>query len=125
MEGTILGTFVGILIATLLNAIVLWIVGKLGIGMIIEKFGTAFVAAFLVAVIGVLLSKLSGSMFAGSNSALISTVLHIVVSAVVLLIVDKILPGMQTKGFLGAIVAAIAMGLVSWLLGILLVGLLK
>jgi putative membrane protein len=125
MEGSVLGTIIGLIIATLLNAVVLWIVGKMGVGMVIEKFGTAFVAAFLLALIGVLLTRLTGGWFAGSNSAIMGTIVHIVVSAIILLIVDKILPGMQTKGFLGAIIAAIAIGLVAWLISLVVSGLMK
>jgi len=39
---------------------------------------------------------------------------------VVLLLSDKILPGMKVDGFLGAIIAAIAIAVVSWLLAWLL-----
>jgi putative membrane protein len=118
--GEILGAVIGILLSTVFNSIILWIVGKLGIGISIERFGTAIVAAFLVAIIGFLLHQLTAGwtgMFGGSTG---STLLHIVGSAIILLIVGKMLPGMATKGFLGAIVAAIAIGLVSWLLGLLL-----
>ena len=41
---------------------------------------------------------------------------YLVVAAVVLLLADKFVPGMQVKGFVGAIVAAIAIGVVYWLL---------
>jgi uncharacterized membrane protein YvlD (DUF360 family) len=42
------------------------------------------------------------------------------VAAIVLLLADKFVPGMQVKGFVGAIVAAIAMAVVYWLLAWLL-----
>ena len=38
-----------------------------------------------------------------------------IVAAVVLLISDKFLPGMEVDGFVGAIIAAIAIGVVGWL----------
>jgi uncharacterized membrane protein YvlD (DUF360 family) len=38
----------------------------------------------------------------------------------VLLISDKFVPGMKVNGFMGAIIAAVAIGLVSWLISWLL-----
>jgi len=40
---------------------------------------------------------------------------------VVLLLSDKILPGMKVDGFLGAIIAAVAIAVIDWLLTWLLV----
>lgn len=122
MEPTLIGAIIGILIGTIFNAIVLWIVGKLGIGITIEKFGTAFVAALIIAVIGVLTANLTKGM-EGAMGKFGGTVLHIVFSAAIILLVDKIMPGMKAKGFLGAVIAAIAIGVVQWLLGSVVAGL--
>ena len=46
--------------------------------------------------------------------------LALVIAAVVLLVSDKFLPGMQVAGFTGAIVAAIAIAIVTWLISLLL-----
>jgi putative membrane protein len=43
-------------------------------------------------------------------------IVGLVVAAVVLLLADKFIPGMQVKGFGGAIIAAIAIGVVNWLI---------
>jgi putative membrane protein len=37
---------------------------------------------------------------------------------VVLIIAGNIVPGMRVKGFVGALVAAIAIGVVGWLIGL-------
>jgi putative membrane protein len=42
------------------------------------------------------------------------------VAAVVLLIADRFVPGMKVNGFVGALVAAIAIAVVAWLIGLLL-----
>jgi len=44
----------------------------------------------------------------------------LVVAAVVLLIADRFVPGMKVNGFVGALVAAIAIAVVAWLIGLLL-----
>ncbi len=51
---TIAGLIVGILIATLLAGLIIWIVGKLGLGLEVSGLGTAFLAALVVAVVSAL-----------------------------------------------------------------------
>jgi putative membrane protein len=50
-------------------------------------------------------------------------IINIIVAAIVLMISDRFLSGMQVNGFIGAIIAAIAIGVVAfiiaWLLGLL------
>ena len=46
---------------------------------------------------------------------MVHAIILLIIAAVVLLISDKILPGLKVEGFLGAIVAAIAIAVVSWL----------
>ncbi len=43
----------------------------------------------------------------------------LIIAAVVLMISDKFVPGMTVKGFTGAIVAAIAIAVVYWVLGLI------
>ncbi len=118
--GSILGIIIGIVVATIFNGLILWIIAKMGLGIVIEKFGSALLTALLVAVIGYVMVKVTADwkgMFSGAGG---STVLHIIGTALLLIIVDKILPGMRTKGIMGAIIAAIALGIIGWLLGIAL-----
>lgn len=44
-----------------------------------------------------------------------AALINLVVAAVVLMISDKFLPGMEVKGFGGAIIAALGIGVVGWL----------
>ena len=111
------GALVVILIATLLNALVIWIVGKLGLGIDINKFGTAFVAAFLIAVIWALLDYFH---IGGSGAGFAQSVVRLIASALVLMLVGNLLKGMVTKGFLGAIIAALAMTAVYWMINYIL-----
>ena len=111
------GALIALLIATLMNALVIWIVGKLGLGIDINNFGTAFVAAFLIAVIWGLLDYFH---IAGPGQGFVASLVRLVVSALVLMLVGNILKGMVTKGFLGAIIAAIAMTAVYWVINYIL-----
>jgi uncharacterized membrane protein YvlD (DUF360 family) len=118
--GTITGMIVGLLIATSLNSVIIWIVAKLGLGIELKNFGTAIVAAFLSSLIGLGLSKISAQLFGASGQTFGGIALHIIGSALVLLVVSKLLSGMQTKGFLGAILAAISMGVLYYLISLML-----
>jgi len=108
---------IALLVATLMNALVIWIVGKLGLGIDIKNFGTAFVAAFLIAAIWALLDYFH---IAGPGQGFLSSLVRLVVSALVLMLVGNILKGMVTKGFLGAIIAALAMTAVYWMINYIL-----
>ena len=122
--GTMLGSIIGILIATILYGIVIYVVGKLKLGIEVNNFGTAFVAAFLIALITVMLEYFHIiSADAGGGWGL--HLLRLIVSALVIMLVGSMLKGMVTKGFLGAIVAALAITAVGWLLGMVLGSVMK
>ena len=50
----------------------------------------------------------------------LGAILNLVVAAVVLMIADRFVPGMKVGGFVGALIAAIAIAVVAWLIGLLL-----
>jgi uncharacterized membrane protein YvlD (DUF360 family) len=118
--GSITGMIIGLIIATTVNSIIIWIVAKLGLGIEVKNFGTAIVAAFLAALIGLGLSKISSQLFGASGQTYGGIALHIFGSALVLLLVSKLLSGMQTKGFFGAILAAISIGVLYYLISLIL-----
>ena len=44
----------------------------------------------------------------------LAAIVNLIVAALVLMIADKFLSGMEVHGFLGAIIAALAIGVVGW-----------
>jgi uncharacterized membrane protein YvlD (DUF360 family) len=56
---------------------------------------------------------------APEQATLLNAIILLVISAVVLMISDRFVRGMQVSGFMGAIIAAIAIGVVRWLIGFL------
>jgi putative membrane protein len=110
-------------VATILNfviwlvvaALVIWIVSRLKLGLTVSGFGAAIIAALVIAVVSAiimwLLSLLGITMGGGFWGAIIA----LIVAVVVLMISDRFVPGMQVKGFTGAIIAAIAIAVVSWI----------
>jgi len=115
--GALVGLILGIVIATAVMAALIWIVGKLGLGLEVDGFGPAFVTALLVAVVGGLVNWVwTGLLGFGTGSGIWSGIFHIVVAAGVLLFVGDRVRGIQVKGFGGAIVACLAIGAVAWLI---------
>jgi putative membrane protein len=50
----------------------------------------------------------------------LGAIVNLIIAAVVLLVSGRIVPGLRVKGFGGALIAAIAIGVFSWLLNLVL-----
>jgi putative membrane protein len=109
-----------IIIGTLVNALIIYVVGKLGLGMSVAGFVPAIVAALVISVITALvlwLMNMAGISFGGGW---IGAIVSLVVSAIVLMLAANLLPGFTVDGFTGALVAALAIAVVAWLIGLVL-----
>jgi putative membrane protein len=115
----ILGAIVGILIAAAIGGLIIWIVAKLGLGLEVDGFVPAFIAAIIIAVVAGLVNWLLGALGITIGGGFLGAIVHLVIAAVVLMISGSIVPGMRVKGFVGALIAAIAMGVVGWLIGLI------
>jgi len=113
MEATF-GWMLGILIATLVSAVVIWIVGQLNLGMSVKSFGAAFVAALVVAVISAGAQWLLWELRIFVPGGMAGTIVNVLVAAVVLLLAGNVVQGMKVRGFSGALIAAVAMAVVSY-----------
>jgi len=99
----------------LASALVIWIVGKMNLGMTIDGFMPAIIAAIMIAIISVGATWLLNLLGIGGGGWL-GSIISLIVAALVLLLADKFVPGMRVNGFVGALVAAIAIAVVAWLL---------
>lgn len=115
---SILGAIVGILIAAAIGGLIIWIVAKLGLGLEVDGFVPAFIAAIIIAVVAGLINWLLGLLGITIGGGILGAIVHLVIAAVVLMISGNIVPGMRVKGFAGALIAAIAIGVVGWLIGL-------
>ncbi len=114
MEG-VLGLIVGILIAALISGFVLWIVSMLNLGLSVANFGWAMLAGLLIGI----LTNLAQS-FVGDAGGIIGIVINLVIAALVILGCGALLKGLTVNGFVGALIAAVAIALINWGLVILL-----
>jgi putative membrane protein len=115
-----MGLLVGTIIAILIDALVIWIVSKLKLGLTVGSFANAIVAAIVIAVVAAVIAWLFGLVGITIGGGLLGAIITLIVAAVVLLVSDKFLPGLKVAGFGGAIVAAIAMAVLFWLVSLVL-----
>lgn len=122
--GALIGLVIGIVIGTLLFGTVIWVVGKLGLGMDVRNFGSALLAALVISVVAGIfnwvLAMLSISIGGGLGGALV----HLIIATLVLMVGSNITPGVSVRGFWGALVAALAIAIIQWLMMLALGGVL-
>ena len=119
----IIGLLIGALLGGLFAGFIIWVVGKLGLGMEVDGFRPAFIAAFVIAILSAVIHWIWQAVFnytppAGWGGAII----NLVTSAIVLQSAGNWVKGLRVKGFRGAIVASLAIAAVQLLLGLLLAG---
>ncbi len=113
----IVGLLIGIVLGALISGFVIWIVGKLGLGLEVDGFGSAFIAAIIIALVGGVINWLLGLLGVTIGGGWLGAIIHLIIAAIVLMISDRLLKGLRVAGFVGALIAAIAIGAVYWLLG--------
>lgn len=109
-----------VVIIGLISAFVIWIVGKLRLGLEVDGFGSAFIAAIVIALVSGVITWLLGLAGIMDGGGLIGGLVHLVISAIVLMISARLLPGLRVAGFGGALLASIAIGAIYWLGGLAL-----
>jgi putative membrane protein len=109
-------------VSIVLAAIVLMIVSRLNIGLKVADFKAAAIAAVVIAVIAGVITWFLGLFSVSLSGDLIGAIVALIVAAVVLLAAAKFVPGLEVKGFGGAIIAAIGIAVVTflgnWFLGL-------
>lgn len=119
-----MNTFVPLLITTaiigLISGFVIWIVGKLRLGLEVSGFGSAFLAGIIIAFLAGIITLFLGIAGFMDSGGLIGGIVHLIISAIVLMISARLLPGFKVTGFGGALLASIAIAAVYWLGGLFL-----
>jgi putative membrane protein len=110
------GLIVGLALGIIAYAFVIWIVGKLGLGMEVSGFGGAIVAAIVIGIVTAVVMWLLNLFGLAPGGGWLGAIVSLIIAAIVLMISDRFVSGLRVKGFLGAIVAAIAIGVVTWLI---------
>ena len=115
-----LGTLLSIVISIVLYALVIYIVGRLGLGLTVANFTSALIAGAVIAIVAWLVWWLLGLIGIDQSAGFWGALISLVVAAVILLVADRFVAGLKVNGFVGALIAAIAIAVVAWLIGWLL-----
>jgi putative membrane protein len=99
----------------LLYALAIWIVDKLGLGLKVSGFVPALVAAIVITVASAIIIWLLG-ILGLSLGGFIGAVIHLIIAALVLMFAGNVVKGLKVKGFVPALIAAVAIGFFSWLI---------
>ena len=113
----IVGLIIGLLIAAVISGAIIWLVSKLNVGLSVDNFGWAMLAGLFIGT----LTNLFNRLLPGMNEV-ITMVIHLVISAGVILLAGKVFSGVNVKGFKGALIAAVAIAVVGFGLALLLAG---
>lgn len=116
-----MGPIISIIVYLIAAAIVLLVVSRLNLGLSVAGFVPAIIAAAVIAIVAGIVAwglGLIGITLGGAG--ILAAILAIIVAAIVLILSDKVVPGLKVNGFSGAIIAAIAIGVVGWILNWLL-----
>ncbi len=114
-EISYMNSIVSIFVSLIIAAIVIWIVGKLNLGLSVKSFGSAIIAAIVITLVAGIFYWLFDSLGISIGGGVIGAIIQLVVTALVLLISNLFVPGMSVKGFGGAIIAAISIAILNWL----------
>ncbi len=117
-----LDLILSIILVGAIGGLVIWIVGKLNLGLTVDGFGPAFIAAFVIAIVGGVLAWLLGlfGVDPGQFGGFLGGILNLIVAAIVLMLSGAFVKGMAVNGFMGALVGAVAIGVVTWLVDLVL-----
>jgi len=111
-----MGTIISIVVYLVVAAVVLMIVSRLNLGLEVGGFVNAIIAAAVIAIVAGVIYWLLGVLGIKFGADWLGALLNLIVAAVVLLVADRFLPGMKVNGFVGAIIAAVAIGVVGWII---------
>ena len=115
----IVGLIIGTLVAAVLSGVIIWLVGKLNVGLSVNSFGWAMLAGLFIGAITNFLNQLLPGM-----NEILTVAIHLVIAAAVILLAGKLFSGVTVDGFKGALIAAVAIALVGLVLAYVLVALL-
>jgi putative membrane protein len=105
-----------LVIASPIYALIIWLVGKLRLGLEVSGFGAAFLAALVIVLLNSLVILLLGAIGIILEGDLLAVILQLVIAALFLMIADRIVKGLYVKGYKGALLAAAAIAAVGWLI---------
>ena len=112
---------ISFLVTLLVTALSLLILSRLNIGLEVDDIGTAIIAALVLGLLNATLRPVLGFL-AFPLTFLTLGLFAIVLNAIVLYITAALVEGFHIKNFLTAILAAVLLGILNWLIFLVIPG---
>lgn len=114
---SLVGLIIGIVLSAVVSGLIIWIVSKLGLGLSVDNFGWAMLAGLLIGLATNLIMQ-----FVPAGNDIVHLVINLIVSAAVIFACGALLKGMTVNGYGGALVAAVGIAVIGFLLALLVIG---
>ena len=111
-----LAAIIAFVVTLLVAAVVIWLVGRFNLGLEVDNFTSAIIAALVIAIVTAIVMWLLGLFGISFGTGWLGAIVSLIVSAIILMVSDKFVSGMKVHGFGGAIIAAIAIGVIDWII---------
>jgi putative membrane protein len=115
-----MSSLINLIIWLIISGLVIYIVGRMNLGLSVRNFTSAIIAAVVIAIVAWVIYFVLGLLGISAGGGILGAIIVLIIAAVVLMISDRFVPGMEVHGFTGAIIAAIAIAVVSWIVSWLL-----
>ena len=75
-------TLISIIVAFLVAAVVIYIVGRLNLGLTVDSYGSAIIAAIVIAIVGGIVLWLLGLLGVSVGGGLLGAIVYLVIAAI-------------------------------------------
>ena len=113
---SVIGSIIGVLIGALFSGLIIWVVGKLGLGIEVDGFKPAYLAAIVIAVLNAIALWFWGVIGYTPEGGWLGALTSAIIAAGFLVAASSWVKGLRVKGFFGALIASLAIAAVGWLL---------
>lgn len=119
-------SLVGILIGTLIGAVftglIIWFIGRMGWGMEVDGFRPAYLTAVAIALLSAIVHYIWSLLGYETPAGLAGAIINAATTAILLQFAGDRIDGVRVKGFSGALIAALLIGAVAYVIGLLVSG---
>jgi uncharacterized membrane protein YvlD (DUF360 family) len=116
----LLGLLIAVSIVGIVATFIIWIVSQLNLGLKVNGFGGAVLVAVIIALVAGVTTMLINLAGITDGQGLVGGIVHLILSAIILVVGARIYPGLKINGFIGVLIASVAIGVFYWLGGQLL-----
>ncbi len=124
LVGSIIGAIIGVAISTVISGLLIWLVGRFGLGIEVDGFGPAFLTGFVIALLWLFANFIWTLLGYSPDGGLAGAFTHLILTAAFLYAIRNSIAGLRVKGFTGALIAAAAIAVITWLVSWVLTGVL-